>query len=153
MICVSATGPTSANGVDGPWLAGFDAVASYTNFGRSAISVAGPGSTLTPGNVPLSTGRSVWLTCSQMTVNTTGNPRFCRTTGARLWESTGTSFGAAVTSGLAALLVSRIGHECPAEIRAAIEESADDLGQPGRDPYYGKGRINVERAISTTRRC
>jgi hypothetical protein len=151
VICVSATGPTLADAVDGPWPAGFDSVASYTNFGRSAISVAGPGSTLSPGNVPLNTGKSVWLTCSRETL-VAGNPRFCRT-GARRWESTGTSFGAAVTSGLAALLVSKVGDGCPAVIRAVIEESADDLGQPGTDPYYGKGRINVERAISTHRRC
>ncbi len=25
--------------------------------------------------------------------------------------------------------------------------SADDLGEPGTDPYYGKGRINVARAL------
>jgi len=77
----------------------------------------------------------------------TGNPKPCAEHNL-LWESTGTSFGAAVTSGLAALLVSRMGHGQPDQIRAVIEKSADDLGQPGTDPYYGKGRINVARAMS-----
>jgi hypothetical protein len=35
--------------------------------------------------------------------------------------------------------------------RALIEKSADDKGQPGMDPYYGKGRINVARAIEMAR--
>lgn len=41
-ICVSATGPTSATSVNGPWV-NIDASAPYTNFGRSVISVAAPG--------------------------------------------------------------------------------------------------------------
>src|SRR6266516_4272548 len=45
VICVAATGPTSAAGLDGPWV-NVDAVASYTAFGRSTIDVAGPGGTV-----------------------------------------------------------------------------------------------------------
>jgi len=33
----------------------------------------------------------------------------------------------------------------PAQIRAAVESGADDLGDPGTDPAYGKGRINAAR--------
>src|SRR2546422_5975047 len=62
-----------------------------------------------------------------------GNTAACGK-GDRRWESTGTSFAAAVTSGLAALLVSRMGHGRPDQIREMIEKSADDLGQPGTDP-------------------
>src|SRR5438067_10638652 len=50
-------------------------------------------------------------------------------------------------AGLAALLVAQLGHGNPALIRARILQSADDLGDPGVDPYYGKGRINVARAL------
>jgi hypothetical protein len=35
----------------------------------------------------------------------------------------------------------------PARIRQAIESSADQLGSSGNDPYYGRGRINVARAL------
>jgi len=50
-------------------------------------------------------------------------------------------------SGLAALLVESIGKDKPSQVKAAIEQSADDLGQPGTDPFYGKGFINVPRAL------
>src|SRR5439155_891156 len=50
-------------------------------------------------------------------------------------------------AGLAALLVAQLGHGNPGLIRARILESADDLGEPGTDPYYGKGRINIARAL------
>ena len=139
VICVSATAPTSAAGLDGPWQ-NVDAIAPYTAFGRSTITVAGPGGMGTMG-----TATTVWLVCSG-TTRVGGNPGPCRT-GSRIWSSTGTSFGAAVTSGLAALLVSKLGKGQPDRIQAAIEQSADDLGDPGVDPYYGRGRINVARAL------
>jgi len=44
-----------------------------------------------------------------------------------------------------------MGHGRPDQIREVIEKSADDLGLPGTDPYYGKGRINVARAIEALR--
>ena len=140
-ICVAATGPTAAGGVNGPWT-DVDSPATYTNYGRSAIDVAGPGGTVGPPN----SGLPVTLNCSLSGKVTMGNPAACGK-GAPRWESTGTSFAAAVTSGLAALLVSRMGHGHPDQIRAVIEKSADDLGQPGTDPYYGKGRINIARAL------
>jgi hypothetical protein len=140
VICVAATGPTSAAGLGGPWQ-NVDAVAPYTAFGRSTINVAGPGGTGNPGDAT-----TVWLVCSQTTLFPGAPQRPCRT-GQKIWSSTGTSFGAAATSGLAALLVSTIGKGHPDEVTAAIQQSADDLGQPGTDPYYGKGRINVARAV------
>ena len=33
------------------------------------------------------------------------------------------------------------------DIEARLEQTADDLGQPGTDPAYGRGRINVARAV------
>jgi hypothetical protein len=35
----------------------------------------------------------------------------------------------------------------PNQIKNAIRKSADDLGQPGKDPYFGSGRIDVARAV------
>src|SRR6266571_3617706 len=88
VICVSATAPTSAAGLDGPWQ-NVDAIAPYTAVGRSTITVAGPGGMGTMG-----TATTVWLVCSG-TTRVGGNPGPCRT-GSRIWSSTGTSFGAAV---------------------------------------------------------
>ena len=57
---------------------------------------------------------------------------------------TGTSMAAPHVSGLAALMVEDYGRR-PGKVKTAIQQSADDLGQRGTDPYYGKGRINVGR--------
>ena len=147
VICASATAPTAAAGVDGPWT-DVDSFAPYTNYGRSTIDVAGPGGV---GN-PLDS-RNVWLVCSRVSAVTSAPQRPCRTAlpglpDRLIWASTGTSFGAGATSGLAAMLIAKLGKDQPDVIRAAIEQSAADMGTPGNDPYYGKGRIDVEAAVT-----
>jgi subtilisin family serine protease len=145
VICASATAPTAAAGVNGPWT-DVDAFAPYTNYGRSTIDVAGPGGMGNPGDP-----RTVWLVCSRESQSTMAPQRPCRPGAADprrlIWSSTGTSFGAGATSGLAAMLISVLGKDRPDDIRAAIERSALDLGAPGNDPYYGNGRIDVEAAL------
>jgi subtilisin family serine protease len=143
VVCVSATGPATPADVSYP---GWDASAAYTNFG-SAIDVAGPGGT---GifNVPADQERLVWLDCSRVTL-APGAPGECAKDGGRLiWGSTGTSFGAAATSGFLSLLVDEIGKNRPDEVIAALRASSDDLGVAGHDPYYGDGRINVAKAFA-----
>lgn len=44
--------------------------------------------------------------------------------------------------------MSTMGKGSPDQIEAAFKQSADDLGDPGTDPYYGKGRINVSGAVA-----
>jgi hypothetical protein len=51
------------------------------------------------------------------------------------------------TAGLAALLRAELGGTALGAIRSTIEETADDLGDPGEDAKYGRGRINVARAL------
>jgi subtilisin family serine protease len=58
----------------------------------------------------------------------------------------GTSASSPHVAGLAALLVESIGRS-PGQIRTHLQETADDLGKPGTDPRYGKGRISVPRAL------
>ncbi len=142
VVCVSATGPADPGNVNPP---AWDEPADYTNFGVASIDVAGPGGT---GTFPTQVV-PVWLTCSRVTLVTTGAPAACRPAGSLIWASTGTSFGAGATSGLAALLVDEIGKNRPDEVVAALLASADDLGAVGDDPYYGNGRINVENAVGT----
>src|SRR5881398_2439279 len=138
-ICVAGTGPTGAAGVNGPWQ-NVDARAPYSAFGRSAVSVAAPGGAGEVGQF-----RRMWTICTTTPTATTGAPA-CRAHQA-IAQPAGTSFAAPHVAGLAALLVAQLGHGNPALIRARILESADDLGEPGVDPYYGKGRINVARAL------
>lgn len=141
VICVSATGPTSATTINGPW-ANIDNLASYSNYGRSAITVAAPG-----GN-----GVAVTAACSGMTIYPSilvCRNRFFNSPAS--WSAfsiglSGTSMAAPHVAGLAALIASE-GNSSPAHIRSTIQQSADDLGQPGTDPGYGKGRINAAAAV------
>lgn len=128
-ICVSATGPAGFETPAGPY-EDIDAVAPYSNFG-SAIDVAAPGGFALP----------VYAVCSPSSIVI---PE-CQQEGIALGIS-GTSMAAPHVSGLAALLVQKYGRK-PGRIKTAIQNSADDLGKPGTDPFYGKGRINVAKAL------
>jgi len=151
VMCVSATGPTSSGpGFVGPFV-NIDAPAFYSQFGTGAIDVAAPGGNEgfdAQGHV---TGISaVWAVCASTSLlfqNHAFHPTVC--TGSPNFTSgaLGTSAAAPHVAGLAALLVSQLGRDNKAQIRAIIEQSADDRGKPGQDPFYGSGRINVARAV------
>jgi subtilisin family serine protease len=129
VICVSATGPTASGSINGPFV-NVDALAAYSNYGRSAISVAAPGGSQRP----------VWAACSRFSLQVP----VCQT-GTFVVGLNGTSMAAPHTTGTAALIAEDVGRN-PGQIRAKLQQSADDLGQVGTDPAYGKGRINVARA-------
>jgi len=154
VICVSATAPTSTTTDENGLLVGVnpDTWAPYSFYGRSTITVAGPGG----GPVGTRTATTaVPLACSRWSQRIVDGTARCSRKPAvnpigaidAVWYSTGTTFAAAATSGLAALLVSKIGHGHPDKVAELIVKSADDLGQPGTDPYFGRGRINVVRAL------
>jgi subtilisin family serine protease len=135
VICTSATGPTSSTTINGPWQ-NIDAKATYSNFG-SHISVAAPG-----GN----TGGAVIAACSKTTIL----PGFavCRDPNRHfVLNARGTSMASPHASGLAALLVEQVGKNRPSQVANRMAQSADDLGDAGRDVIYGRGRINVAKAL------
>ncbi|HEX8171375.1 MAG TPA: S8 family serine peptidase [Thermoanaerobaculia bacterium] len=138
VVCVSALGPTVAT--TGLVFQNVDSPASYTNYGRSAISVAAPGGT---GSSSRPRGY-VTEACSRSAVSV--GLAVCGT-GTFVVGSNGTSMATPHVTGLAALLVENVGRNNPAQLKAALQQSADDLGQPGTDAIYGKGRINVPRAL------
>lgn len=170
VVCVSAVGPTSWDHTPGPKPNTFlftaspsnsDVPAFFTNYGRSAISVAGPGGNAlinaTGGIVAqpwpwgFDVASWVWSYCSKTFIAgfTSAHVPVLTTCkfGNRISGFIGTSQATPHVTGLAALLMAEKGTTNPAQIKAAIEQSAVDLGQPGTDPYYGKGRISVSNAL------
>ncbi len=65
----------------------------------------------------------------------------------RYIRAVGTSMAAPHVAGAAALLLEANPDLTPAQVKEALESSADDLGQAGWDPIYGWGRINLEKAL------
>jgi subtilisin family serine protease len=60
----------------------------------------------------------------------------------------GTSMAAPAVAGVAALIVEKHGGSMkPAQVEAALRQSADDLGKPGNDAFYGHGSVNALRAV------
>jgi subtilisin family serine protease len=153
VVCVSSVGPATG-------MLDQDAPAFYTNFGRSAISVAAPGGNADAANgFPVSArpwgpdfASRVWSLCARYRIagfDGAGAPVLTPcTAGNRLYGLVGTSQAAPHVTGLAALLIAENGYSRqPSAVKHAIERSALDLGATGTDPYYGRGRIDVARAL------
>jgi len=104
-----------------------DRIASYSNYGNH-VSVAAPGSEI------YNTG---WPGDSQAD---------CRSGYCYKW---GTSMATPHVAGLAALVRAHYPSYTPGQVASAILDNAEDLGASGWDPYYGCGRINAHRALST----
>ena len=127
-ITISATAPNGyAYGATD-----YDSPASYTNYGQSFIDFAAPG-----GDFDYPTSYYVY----DMVISPgagTGSYYF----------AAGTSMAAPHVAGVVALIIEASGHSLtPAQVEAKLRASADDLGKPGNDDYYGQGRVNAYNAV------
>ncbi|MBF9236242.1 S8 family serine peptidase [Hymenobacter sp. BT683] len=149
VISISSTGPMGW-ALD-PLKANLDRFASYSNYGTSAIDFAAPGGDFAlPGSAIVNfRGVTQYAWALDMVIST-GRVSVVNgiTRGSYTWMA-GTSMAAPHATGIAALIIGRNGGSMdPVRVEAALRASADDLGQPGRDAYYGQGRLNAFRAVS-----
>jgi len=135
VISISATAPIGW--ATDPLNIDLDNLASYSNYGLSHIAFAAPGGDFVyPGNeacVVAGLSRPCWVFDL---VFSTGNQSW--------YWSAGTSMASPHAAGVAALIIGANGGPMhPAQVEAALRASADDLGQPGKDAFYGHGRVNA----------
>ncbi|MGQ1784228.1 MULTISPECIES: S8 family peptidase [unclassified Saccharicrinis] len=127
LLAISATGPY---GIAFDPNTDPDIPASYTNYGQSLIDLAAPGGDFDyPGDY-------WWY---DMVFSTISNG----------WGfSAGTSMAAPHVAGTAALIIEKYdGNITPSQIISILKQTSDDLGKPGKDAYYGHGRINASNAV------
>lgn len=98
----------------------------FSNYGPS-IALAAPGSSIYS---------TMWP----------GNTRYCP--GSSYCTVSGTSMATPHVAGTAALLASLPQFDTPDKIRAALQNTARDLGTPGRDWYYGYGLVQAYAALN-----
>ncbi len=112
----------------------------YSNYGPD-LDVMAPGGP-TPGS-PLVSG--IWTT------DLAGSPGAHATIGDPAITDYlifgGTSASAPIAAGVAALILSVEPNLTNDEVRHFLERSAKDLGDPGRDDYYGWGRVDARAAL------
>lgn len=60
----------------------------------------------------------------------------------------GTSMSTPQVAGAAALIAGRYPRRSPQQWRAKLDLAVDDLGPPGRDPEFGFGRLDLQKALT-----
>jgi subtilisin family serine protease len=136
-IAVSATGPIGV----GLGATNFASPSSYTNYGNSAINVAAPGGDFQlPGTAPCTYGgvtTQCWV--FDMVLSTS---RGTTVNGGYSWAA-GTSMAAPAAAAVAAMIKQRHPGISLGALKSSLAQSAQDLGKPGNDPFYGKGWVNA----------
>jgi subtilisin family serine protease len=145
VIAAAATGP---RGWGSNAATNLDLHACYSNYGRSAVDLAAPG-----GNMDCSRPFPLpppWTFCK--VVITLPCFSFDGVVGPTVggWSiSLGTSAAAPHVAGVAALVIGAHGGQMnPDAVGSILRSSADDLGTPGVDDFYGHGRVNAARAVA-----
>lgn len=119
VIAVAAVGPDRSR-------------ASYSNEAPTNF-IAAPGGS---GNAP-----------AENVLSTFFNEPFNGPRTASYQPSEGTSMATPHVSGVVALMLSANPNLTPAQVRQILQDTAEDLGEPGRDNIFGFGLIRADRAV------
>lgn len=140
-LAVSATGPLGF----GMGANNFSRISSYTNYGQSAINVAGPG-----GDFALESNANCTLTRAD------GSPliRPCwvydmvlSTTRTGWGWAAGTSMASPAAAAVAALIKQKYPGASVGELKNRVMNATDDAGKPGHDALYGRGYLNALKGV------
>jgi subtilisin family serine protease len=148
VLAISATGPTGfgygSTDLDGP--------AAYTDFGQSLVAFAAPGGDVrlfgtTAGNAACTkpiVGGTITAAC--WVFDLVLSPGSMQADNGYFFAA-GTSMATPAAAAVAALIIEKYGRIGPAGVAAVLRHSADDLGKPGNDDFYGLGRVNAFNAV------
>lgn len=134
VISISATAPVGW--LTDPANINLDNLASYSNFGRSAIDFAAPGGDFVyPGNENCTFAGQL-IPCRVFDlVLSTGNDSW--------YWSAGTSMASPHAAGIAALIISENGGSMkPSHVESELRKRADRIDGSGRSASFGMGRVN-----------
>lgn len=147
-IAISATGPVGfAYGATN-----FRRIASYTNYGNSVINVAAPGGDFVyPTNelctLPRSVSGTVTTACWVFDMVLSTSRGGATSTTSYSWAA-GTSMAAPAASAVAAIIKQMNPGISLGALKTKLQQTADDEGKKGNDPFYGKGFVNAARACA-----
>jgi lantibiotic leader peptide-processing serine protease len=151
VLAVAATAPLECWALD--HTVDLDWPARYTDYGVRVIDFAAPGGSANlalPNQFVTLGGATFRAFAFNMVLSTSSD--FGATSDYQKkgsWNfAGGTSSAAPHVCGVAALAIQAHGGNLrPAQVRAILQQSADDLGKPGNDDFYGAGRVNALRAV------
>ncbi|MBT2663132.1 S8 family serine peptidase [Bacillus sp. ISL-45] len=117
-----------------------DTLAYYSNYGSSNVNLASPGGDYGP-NWPNEAGDTTQRDLEARTLSTIPVSQ-----GSYGWKI-GTSMAAPKVAAAAALVKSQFPHLSAQQISTHLQRTAEDLGEPGHDEYFGHGLVNVFNAL------
>lgn len=122
-------------------------VASAGNSGLYDASISTP-AIITVAATDSADQRASWSAYGPIVdVSAPGVGIWTTSVGAGYGAYSGTSFSSPLTAGVVALILSANPALQPSQVDSILSSTADDLGAPGRDDFYGHGRINAYRAV------